>query len=75
MDKQLTDFGNAIETMSAEVAPQKTQEEMTLHRLLLTSNSPLIDKNIKESGIRDTYQGHIVGVEANIAGLEELNHN
>ena len=62
-DKQLSDFGHAIEAMSAEDAPQKTTDEMALRRLVLQSDSPFVGKTIKESGIRDRYNCLVVGLE------------
>ncbi|MBO4658926.1 MAG: cation:proton antiporter [Prevotella sp.] len=62
-DKQLTDFGHALESMSAEGALKKVPEEMTLRRLVLFSNSPFVGKTIKESDIRNRYQCLVVGVE------------
>ena len=61
-DKQLTDFGKAMEAMSAESALRETPEEMTLRRLILLPNSPFVGKTIRESGIRDRHQCLIVGV-------------
>jgi CPA2 family monovalent cation:H+ antiporter-2 len=69
-DKQLAEFGHAMETMSAEAALLETPQEMKLRRLVLSSNSPFVGKNIKESGIRDHHQCLIVGVE--IDGEEGL---
>ena len=63
-DKQLADFGQALEAMNAEVALQDNPKEMTLRRLVLVSNSPFVGKTIKDCGIRDQYQCLVVGVES-----------
>lgn len=63
-DKQLADFGQALEAMNAEVTLQDNPKEMTLRRLVLVSNSPFVGKTIKDCGIRDQYQCLVVGVES-----------
>jgi CPA2 family monovalent cation:H+ antiporter-2 len=62
-DKQLSDFGQTMETLTAKATMQETPEEMTLRRLVLFSDSPFVGKTIKESGIREHYQCLVVGVE------------
>ena len=62
-DKQLSDFGQTMETLTAKATMQETPEEMTLRRLVLFPDSPFVGKTIKESGIREHYQCLVVGVE------------
>ena len=62
-DELLRTFGEALK---GELVPNDTdieKREMKLHKVIIGASSPFIGKTLKESGIRDTYNCMVVGVE------------
>ena len=62
-DELLRTFGDALK---GELVPDDTdieKREMKLHKVIIGASSPFIGKTLKESGIRDTYNCMVVGVE------------
>lgn len=65
-DEQIGAFRNFIEKESYAQADQNVdKEEIGLHKLIISGNSMLVNKSIRESGVREITNGLIVGVERN----------
>lgn len=63
-DEQLSRFGEKLQSMTTlPTDSDLTQSEVCLKQFIITENSPLNGKSIRESGIRDKYKCVVVGVE------------
>lgn len=63
-DEQLSRFGEKLQSMTMlPTDSDLTQSEVCLKQFIITENSPLNGKSIRESGIRDKYKCVVVGVE------------
>lgn len=63
-DEQLSRFGEKLQSMTTlPTDSDLTQSEVCLKQFIITENSPLNGKSIRESGIRDRYKCVVVGVE------------
>lgn len=54
--------GSVEENIEQSNFPKK---DMTLQKIVITSNSPIYGQSIRSSGIRETTQGLVVGIERN----------
>lgn len=62
-DEQFQKFKEEIES-SADIITEFTEEpQILLQKVKVTSNSPLLNKSIRESGIRENAKALIVGIE------------
>lgn len=61
-DEQLQVFKNVVEP-PAEVQPEATKEEVSLHKIIVDNHNKLRGKTIRDSGIREITGGLVVGVE------------
>lgn len=68
-DEQLSNLGRAIRGELVPEDPDIEKREMKLQRFILSGKCPFIGKTLQESGIRDTYNCMVVGVEE---GQEKL---
>jgi len=65
-DDQLAAVKALFETNTPESQePSFPREEMTLQKVVITSSSPVFGQSIRTSGIRETTQGLVVGLERN----------
>lgn len=65
-DEQIGAFRNFIENESYAQADQNVEkEEIGLHKLIVSWHSSLLQKSIRQSGVREKSRGLIVGVERN----------
>lgn len=62
-DNQLNVLNQAVQQELHHVDPDIEQHEMKLDRLIITPTSPFLNKTLSESGIRDTYNCMVVGLE------------
>lgn len=68
-DSQLSAFGQALETQSAQEHEQVSEEsEMKLRRMVIESGSALVGQNLRDSGIREDYRCLVVGLESDDSG-------
>jgi len=72
-DEQLTKFGAALRTEVIGEEMDLEKREMRLRQIVLRGNSPFIGKTIGESGIRDTYNCMVVGLEEGEENLSPVN--
>jgi CPA2 family monovalent cation:H+ antiporter-2 len=65
-DEQLQAFRQFIES---EIVPaessERGKEEVGLHKLVVSANSMLLNKTVRQSGVREKTKGLIVGIEKN----------
>lgn len=74
-DEQLNIMNAA---MQAELLPEDADiehREMKLQKLVITSDSPLVGKTLKESNVRQRYNFMVVGVEEGQKNLTMINPN
>ena len=74
-DEQLNIMNAA---MQAELLPEDADiehREMKLQKLIITSDSPLVGKTLKESNVRQRYNFMVVGVEEGQKNLTMINPN
>ena len=74
-DKALARFGQALEEKvnegrRATGSQQAESEEMKLRRIVMSAGSPLADKSVQDSRLREDYRCMLVGVE--VIGQEQL---
>lgn len=65
-------------TMQAELLPEDADiehREMKLQKLVITADSPLVGKTLKESNVRQRYNFMVVGVEEGQKNLTMINPN
>jgi CPA2 family monovalent cation:H+ antiporter-2 len=63
-DEQIAVFQQFVEEAALPAANNGTEKEnVGLQTLVVTANSPLLHKTIREAGIRETTKGLVVGVE------------
>lgn len=62
-DEQLNILNQAVQQELHHVDPDIEQHEMKLDRLIITHTSPFLSKTLSESGIRNTYNCMVVGLE------------
>ena len=74
-DDQLSKFRHAIETEILGDDLLLEQREMKLRQLIISSESPFVDKTLKESGIRDLYSCMVVGLEEGKENLSPVHPN
>ena len=74
-DDQLSKFRHAIETEILGDDLLLEQREMKLRQLIISSESPFVDKTLKESGIRDLYSYMVVGLEEGKENLSPVHPN
>lgn len=72
-DEQLTKFGAALRTEVIGEEMDLEKREMRLRQIVLRGNSPFIGRTIGESGIRDTYNCMVVGLEEGEENLSPVN--
>lgn len=72
-DEQLAKFGAALRTEVIGEDLDFEKREMRLRQIILRGNSPFIGKTISESGIRDTYNCMVVGLEEGEENLTPVN--
>ncbi len=68
-DEQLKALSDAIEEEMFSGDPEIEKREMKLRQIVITGKSKFLDKTLMESGIRDTYNCMVVGLER---GEEDL---
>ena len=74
-DEQLNIMNAA---MQAELLPEDADiehREMKLQKLVITADSPLVGKTLKESNVRQRYNFMVVGVEEGLKNLTMINPN
>lgn len=74
-DEQLNIMNAA---MQAEILPEDADiehREMKLQKLVITADSPLVGKTLKESNVRQRYNFMVVGVEEGQKNLTMINPN
>ena len=74
-DEQLNIMNAA---MQAELLPEEADiehREMKLQKLVITADSPLVGKTLKESNVRQRYNFMVVGVEEGQKNLTMINPN
>jgi CPA2 family monovalent cation:H+ antiporter-2 len=64
-DLQLTDFKNYIEDKISNAGVNENPHEVSLHHFTIDDGCYLLGKSIRESGIRESTKGLVVGVERN----------
>ena len=62
-DSQLAAFNKAVTHDLYEDDPDIEKREMHLRQMIISEDSPLVGKTLKESGIRDTFKCMVVGLE------------
>ena len=62
-DEQLSAFNQAINNEVQEEDPDLEAREMKLRQIVIRSGSPLKDKTLRESGLRDEYGCMLIGME------------
>ncbi|MEJ8804494.1 cation:proton antiporter [Pontibacter sp. H249] len=62
-DEQLERFGQFLQNVDAAALAEEQREEVDLQKIIITPDSPLLHKTIRESGIREKLKGLVVGVE------------
>lgn len=70
-DDQLTNLSNALQREVQQDDPDIEKREMKLRQLIINSNSPLIGKTLKNSGIRDNFSCMVVGFEEGKENLSQ----
>lgn len=70
-DEQFENFNKLFEENESPELQQEEEKKIGLMQFVLTANSVLTGKSIRESGIRDTAKGLVVGVERK--GERQLN--
>lgn len=71
-DEQLDSFARAA---SCELLPDETdieKRDIKLRKIVLAGNSPFVGKTLKESGIRDTYNCMVVGLDEGEKNLSPI---
>jgi CPA2 family monovalent cation:H+ antiporter-2 len=65
-DEQMETFRQLMETeVELELNGRSEKEDVSLQKLLVTSDSMLLHKSIRQAGVREKTKGLIVGVEKN----------
>ncbi|MBR6944732.1 MAG: cation:proton antiporter [Prevotella sp.] len=70
-DDQLTALTRALQEEIQKDDPDIEKREMKLRQLVVSNNSPLIGKTLKNSGIRDKYNCMVVGFEEGEENLSQ----
>ena len=70
-DEQLEKFQAFLETESVQTQAERAAGHYSLEKYIVSTRSPFVGKIIRDSGIRETTQGLVVGVER--AGKRILN--
>lgn len=71
-DEQLTAFRHAMMNEVMEEDYELEKREMKLRSIVLSSNNPFVGKTLQESGIRDTYNCMVVGLEEGKENLSQV---
>lgn len=62
-DTQLAELNRAIHQNIYKDEPDYEEREMVLRQIVIDKSSPLIDKTLRDSGLRDIYRLMVVGLE------------
>ena len=62
-DSQLAALQQAVNSSLVAEDPDIEKREMKLRQIVITQSSPFLGKKLSESGIRDTYNCMVVGIE------------
>ncbi|NPD92962.1 cation:proton antiporter [Xylanibacter muris] len=71
-DEQLSSLASALKTEIYSDDSDIENREMKLHQMVITGNSPFVDKTLSESGIRDIYNCMVVGLEEGKENLSQI---
>ncbi|ATL47843.1 sodium:proton antiporter [Chitinophaga caeni] len=62
-DDQLQGIQAYLESPIQQISPEQAKEDITLENFVIQDDSPLLGKTIRQSSVRETTQGLIVGIE------------
>ena len=71
-DEQLAVFGHDLAQELYDEDDELEKREMKLRRFVISGSSPFVNKNLKESGIRDKYNCMVVGLEEGKENLSQV---
>ncbi len=71
-DDQLTSFNRAINGELFPEDPDIEKREMKLRQMIITARSPFVGKTLEDSGIRNTYNCMVVGIEEGKETLSQV---